>query len=193
MRRRAALDVAPPNSEAALLTSVASGDQQAMADLYDTYAGPLYGYGYRRLGSAGLAEDLVQRVMTRLWQLADRYDPSRASVRTWVFTIARTSCIDLHRAQPPAPARGEVPQAQGTSEVGFDDDLEQLLHAELIRVALDRLSPDHRRVVDLTYFAGLTQVETATRLGLPLGTVKSRSFYALKALRLTLQELGVDR
>ncbi len=183
MRRRAALD--PTDPEAALLVSVASGDQHAMADLYDTYAGPLYGYAYRRLGSTTLAEDLVQRVMTRLWQLADRYDPSRASVRTWVFTIARTSCIDLHRAQPPP-----VIEASGPGEAGTDD-IEQLLHAELIRVALSRLSADHRQVIDLSYFAGLTQVEAATRLGLPLGTVKSRSFYALKALRLALDELGV--
>ncbi len=184
MRRRAALE--PTDPEAALLVSVASGDQQAMADLYDTYAGPLYGYGYRRLGSTTLAEDLVQRVMTRLWQLADRYDPSRASVRTWVFTIARTSCIDLHRAQPPAGVEVSSPD-----KAGIDEDIEQLLHAELIRVALDRLSPDHHQVVDLSYFAGLTQVEVAARLGVPLGTVKSRSFYALKALRLTLDELGV--
>lgn len=184
MRRRAVLDLSDP--EAALLLSVASGDQHAMADLYDTYAGPLYRYGYRRLGSTTLAEDLVQRVMTRLWQLADRYDPSRGSVRTWVFTIARTSCIDLHRAQPPAAV-----EASRRGEAAIDDDIEQLLHAELIRVALDRLSPDHRQVVDLSYFAGLTQVEVAARLGVPLGTVKSRSFYALKALRLTLEELGV--
>lgn len=183
MRRRVALEADP---EATLLLSVASGDQRAMADLYDTYAGPLYGYGYRRLGSTTLAEDLVQRVMTRLWQLADRYDPSRASVRTWVFTIARTSCIDLHRAHPRA---GSEPF--GAGEVGMEDDIEQLLHAELIRVALDRLSSDHRQVVDLCYFAGLTQVEVAARLGVPLGTVKSRSFYALKALRLALEELGV--
>lgn len=139
-----------------------------------------------RLGSTTLAEDLVQRVMTRLWQLADRYDPSRGSVRTWVFTIARTSCIDLHRAQPPAGVEASTP-----GEAAIDDDIEQLLHAELIRLALDRLSPDHRQVVDLSYFAGLTQVEVAARLGVPLGTVKSRSFYALKALRLTLEELGV--
>jgi len=178
--------------EAALLISAASGDQQAMADLYDTYAGALYGYGFRRLGSTTLAEDLVQRVMTRLWQLADRYDPSRASVRTWVFTLARTSCIDLYRAQPPAAARGEAPDRTGPTDESIDADIEQLLQAELIRTALDRLSTDHRQVIELAYFTGLSQNEVATRLGLPLGTVKSRSFYALKALRLTLEELGVD-
>jgi len=178
--------------EAALLISAASGDQQAMADLYDTYAGALYGYGFRRLGSTTLAEDLVQRVMTRLWQLADRYDPSRASVRTWVFTLARTSCIDLYRAQPPDAARGEAPDRTGPTDESIDADIGQLLQAELIRTALDRLSTDHRQVIELAYFTGLSQSEVATRLGLPLGTVKSRSFYALKALRLTLEELGVD-
>lgn len=178
--------------EAALLVSAASGDQQAMADLYDTYAGALYGYGFRRLGSTTLAEDLVQRVMTRLWQLADSYDPSRASVRTWVFTLARTSCIDLYRAQPPAAAHGAAPDRTGPTHDSIDADIEQLLHAELIRTALDRLSTDHRQVIELAYFTGLSQSEVATRLGLALGTVKSRSFYALKALRLTLEELGVD-
>jgi RNA polymerase sigma-70 factor (ECF subfamily) len=192
MRRGARCDTPPDDPEAALLTSAASGDQQAMADLYDTYAGALYGYGYRRLGSTTLAEDLVQRVMTRLWQLADRYDPSRASVRTWVFTIARTSCIDLHRAQPPAAATGDVPEAPGPLVEGIDAELERLLHGELIRGALELLSADHRQVIDLCYFAGLSQVEVAARLDLPLGTVKSRSFYAMKALRLTLEELGVQ-
>lgn len=89
----------------------------------------------------------------------------------------------------PNHQRGSRRQVQ--AKVGIDDDIEQLLHAELIRVALDRLSPDHRQVVDLSYFAGLTQVEVAARLGVPLGTVKSRSFYALRALRLALEELGV--
>lgn len=175
-----------PSPEAALLTRAAAGDERAMAALYDAYAGPLYGFGYARLGDAGLAEDLVQRVMTRLWRLADRYDPDRASVRTWVFTLARTACIDLHRSRPRPQPVAEPPDRADPSGT---DELEALVAAEVVRAALDRLSADHRQVVDLAYYDQLSQREVAERLDLPLGTVKSRTFYALKALRLALDEL----
>ena len=175
-----------PADHAGLLARAAEGEPDAVAALYDAFAGPLYGFGLRRLGDVGLAEELVQRVMTRVWQGAARYDPGRASVRTWIFTIARSTAVDLYRAQPRA-----VPQADMTGHRGATDDLDELLRAEAMRAALDRLSDEHREVLELGYFRGFTQAEIAERLGLPLGTVKSRTFYALKALRLACDELGV--
>lgn len=169
-----------------LLARAATGDERAVSELYDLYAGPLYGFGLRRLADPDLAEELVQRVMTRLWQLADRYDGSRSSVRTWVFTIARTTVIDLYRRQRRSDAVADIPDR---AQEG--DELDALLLAEVMRAALERLSPQHREVLALAYFAGLSQVEVANRLGLPLGTVKSRTYYALKALRLACDELGV--
>jgi RNA polymerase sigma-70 factor, ECF subfamily len=173
-------------SDATLVARAATGDEDAVGALYDTYAGALYGFGLRRLGDPALAEELVQAVMTRLWRSARRYEPARGSVRTWVFTIARNAAIDLHRRRPRATPTAEVPE-----QVDTVDELETLLRAEAVRAALDRLGPEHREVLDLAYFRGLTQAEIADRLGLPLGTVKSRTFYALKAFRLACDELGV--
>jgi RNA polymerase sigma-70 factor, ECF subfamily len=175
-------------TDAELLARAANGEEDAVAALYDSYAGALYGFGLRRLGDHGLAEELVQAVMTRLWRIGHRYDPARGSVRTWVFTIARTTAVDLHRRQPAASPPAYAPEA-----LEAFDELEHLLRAEAVRAALDRLTTEHREVLDLAYFRGMTQAEIAERLGLPLGTVKSRTYYALKAFKLACDELGVDQ
>lgn len=171
---------------AALLTRVAGGDETALAALYDRYAGVLYGFALRRLGDHERAEELVQRVMTRVWRFAERYDPDRGQVSTWVFAIARTTVVDLQRD---AFRRRRIAET-APPDVG-DDELERLLLSEAVRVAFDRLSQEHREVLHLAYFQGLTQSEAAARLALPLGTVKSRTYYALRALRLACEELGV--
>lgn len=176
------------DAEAALLSRAAQGDEDAVAALYRAYAGPIYGFGLRRFGDPTLAEELVQAVMTRLWRLAGRYDHNRGSVRTWVFTIARTTAIDLYRRQPRAEPTDPLP-----TDPEHADELDDLLRAEAVRAALERLTPDHREVIELAYFRGLTQAEIAQRLGLPLGTVKSRTYYALQAFRLACDELGVVR
>ncbi len=176
------------SDEAALLARAAHGDEDAVASLYDAYAGPLYGFGLRRLGDPALAEELVQTVMTRIWRFAGRYEPARGSVRTWVFAIARTAAVDLHRARPRAEPTATVPES-----AEIVDELDGLLRAEAVRAALERLTNEHREVLELAYFRGYSQSEISDRLGLPLGTVKSRTFYALKAFRLACDELGVDR
>jgi RNA polymerase sigma-70 factor, ECF subfamily len=174
-------------SDVNLVSRAANGDGDAVGALYDQYAGALYGFGLRRLGDRALAEELVQTVMTRLWRNAGRYEPARGSVRTWVFTIARSTAVDLYRRRPRATPTDHLPeQPDGV------DELEVLLRAEAVRAALDRLSPEHREVLDLAYFHGHTQAEISRRLRMPLGTVKSRTFYALKAFRLACEELGVE-
>lgn len=187
MRRRGTdTIVAVLDPESALLARAAAGEERAVEELYDLYGPALYGFGLRRLHDHELAQELVQRVMTRMWQRADRYDRSRASVRTWVFMIARTTLVDLTRR------RDRTAPVINLGEHADDiDELADLLLAETMRTALERLSADHREVLDLAYFKGLSQVEIAARLGLPLGTVKSRTYYALKALRLACDELGV--
>lgn len=170
---------------AAWVARAARGDDEALAALYDAFAGPVYGFGLKRLGDPGLAEELVQAVLLRVWRDARRYEPERASVRTWVFTIARSTAIDLHRRQP-RPTE-QLPDVTDTL-----DELEDLIRAEAVRAALERLTDEHREVLDLAYVHGLPQRGIAERLGLPLGTVKSRTFYALRAFRLACDELGVD-
>jgi RNA polymerase sigma-70 factor, ECF subfamily len=177
----------PDDPEVGLLTRAAAGDEDAVTDLYGIYGPPLYGFGLRRLGDPMLAEELVQTVLTRLWHRAARYEPTRGSVRTWVFSIARNAVVDLHRRRPAAIPADPLPEP-----TALVDELEQLVRAEAVRAALDRLTPEHREVLQLAYVHGLTQRDIATRLEVPLGTVKSRTFYALKALRLACDELGVS-
>lgn len=172
--------------EGALLGRIGAGDERALEALYDRYGGPLYGFALRRLGDRPLADEVVQQVMTRVWQHASRYDGTRGSVRSWIYAIARNAATDVRRRRAnteTVPVVIDLPAAE--------DEFELLVQAELIRSALDQLSDAHREVLELAYFAGLSQAEVAERLHLPLGTVKSRTYYALKGLRLACDELGV--
>lgn len=180
---------AQPDREAQLLAAAARGDQRAAAVLYDLYADGLYGYGLHRLHDAELAEELVQRVLEKLWHRAATYDPDRGPVRAFVYVIARSTVTDLQRRHRRLPRPVADPVDAGTLE----DATDRVLTAASVRAALERLAPEHRRVIELAYTRGLSQREIADVLQLPLGTVKSRTFYALKALRLTCEELGITR
>jgi RNA polymerase sigma-70 factor, ECF subfamily len=178
-----------PAGEVQLLDDAARGDERAAAVLYGRYADALYGYGLQRLRDEELAEELVQRVLEKAWRRAATYDPSRGRVGAFLFAIAASTVRDLQRgsARRPRPV-GEVPERAAP----VDDVAEEVLLAAVVRAALDRLTPEHRRVLELAYDRGLTQREIAETLGLPLGTVKSRTYYALRMLRLTCEELGVE-
>ena len=176
--------------EASLLAEAGRGAHRAAAQLYDIYADPLYAYGLHHLGDAELAEELVQRVLEKLWRRAATYDPERGPVAAFVFTIARSTVADLRRASARrAQPVGEVPEGS----LAVDDAADRILLAATVRAALERLSEDHRRVLELAYTRGLSQRQIAERLDLPLGTVKSRTYYALRAFRLACDELGVTR
>jgi RNA polymerase sigma-70 factor, ECF subfamily len=185
--------------ESGLLAEAGRGDERAASVLYDTYADPLYGYGLHHLQDEELAEELVQRVLEKLWRRADTYDPDRGPVRAFVFTIARSTVADLRRgsARHPRPIGGMADVRDlddGEVQVRpADDAADQVVLAASVRAALERLTDDHRRVLELAYTRGLSQREIAVALGLPLGTVKSRTYYALRAFRLACEELGVTR
>ena len=176
--------------EAALVARVAAGDRDAaLAELYDRYGRRLYGLGLNLLGDAGLAEELVQETFVRLWRSSGRFDPARASARTFVFTLARRAAIDLHRRRSSRFLRvGPSYGAWDHEGLTSDDAFEQLLLGLDVRAALDALSPKHREVLELHVVADLTQAEVAARLDVPLGTVKTRTLYALRALREELKE-----
>jgi RNA polymerase sigma-70 factor, ECF subfamily len=176
--------------EAVLLARVAAGDRDAaLAALYDVYGRPVYRLGLLVLNDSGLAEDLVQETFVRLWRSAGRYDAARASVRTFVFTLARRAAVDLWRRRGgPLPASlGEPEQDDRAGGEAY----EHLLLRLDVREALDALTPAHREVLELQYHEDLTQRQVAERLGVPLGTVKSRTLYALRALARELKERGV--
>jgi RNA polymerase sigma-70 factor, ECF subfamily len=160
-----------------------SGDERAMSVLYDRYAGLIYGAGVRYLGDRALAEDLVQDVFTAVWRNASGFDPSRARFATWVYRITRNRATDLIRRR-----RARVRTVGGDSplEPGEEDATGELSRSFDLASALSRLSPVHREVLTLAYFEGLSQSEISGRTNTPLGTVKSRTTAALRALRETM-------
>jgi RNA polymerase sigma-70 factor (ECF subfamily) len=178
---------------AAMLKSLqTAGSEESMRALYRTYGPELYGFAVSALGDRGQAEELVQEVFTRVWRKADSFDPDRASFRTWLYGIARNAIIDQKRRASvrPALAAHEVDDDErGTADASF----EQALLRWQVSAALERLTPEHRQVIRLAHFQGLTLREIAEVTGIPLGTVKSRTSYALRGLRLALEEMGVEQ
>jgi RNA polymerase sigma-70 factor (ECF subfamily) len=163
---------------------------EAMRALYRTYSGELYGFALNALGERGAAEEVVQEVFTRAWRHAATYDARRGSVRTWLYQIARHAIIDARRrasVRPSLPLR--APSDADAGEGG--PTIEQAMLGWQVIAALERLSPEHRQVIRLAHFQGLSMREIAERTGLPVGTVKSRTWYALRSLRLVLEEMGV--
>jgi RNA polymerase sigma-70 factor, ECF subfamily len=166
------------------------GDEQ-LRELYRRYAGELFGFALGALGERELAEEVVQDVFARAWRSAGDYDPRRASVRTWLYAITRNRIVDARRRAAVRP--GLAREAEEHPPAELDHQLEQAVLRWQIAAALARLSPEHREVIRLAHFGGLTLREIAERRGIPLGTVKSRTSYALRSLRLILDEMEVSR
>jgi RNA polymerase sigma-70 factor (ECF subfamily) len=164
-----------------------SGDE--LRELYRRYSGQLFGFACNALGDRGLAEEVVQDVFARAWRHADDYDPRRASVRTWLFSIARNRVVDARRRAAVRPGVTVDPEPESPAEL--DRALEQAVLRWQIAAALARLSPEHREVIRLAHYGGMTLREIAERKDIPLGTVKSRTSYALRSLRLILDEMEV--
>ena len=186
----------PDVSDEALLARVAEGDRDAsLAALYDRYAGRLYGLGIRLLGDRSQAEELVQETFVRVWQGARRFDADQGSVGTWVRVIAHRTAVDLQRraaARPKAAVNGpDGPGERADPSATIEEQTERTLLSVEVRDALEALSPNHREVLQLGYDAQLSQREIAERLQIPLGTVKTRTYHALKALRVVLEERGL--
>jgi RNA polymerase sigma-70 factor, ECF subfamily len=177
-------------SAAILKTLHAPQGEDGMRTLYRTYGPELYGFAVNCLGDRQQAEEVVQDVFTRVWRHADSFDPSRASFRTWLYGIARNAIIDLKRRGAVRPSLATAPADldQGPG----DDSLERALLGWQVSAALERLTPEHRQVIRLAHFQGLRLREIAELTGLPLGTVKSRVSYALRGMRLALEEMGVE-
>ncbi len=167
----------------------ATGQDQGLRALYDAHAGVLLGYALRLTGGdRARAEDVVQETLVRAWRNLDRLDDSVAPVRPWLFTVASRVAIDAHRGRRARPT--EVGDAVLAVLPGLDE-VERALDRVVVQEALAALSSDHRAVLVETYYRGRTVAEAAEVLGVPAGTVKSRCYYALRALKLALAERGV--
>jgi RNA polymerase sigma-70 factor (ECF subfamily) len=163
---------------------------EALRTLYRTYAGELLGFALNALSDRETAEEIVQETFTRAWRHADSYDPERGSVRTWLYQIARHAIIDTRRraSARPAIAPGAADDLQ---HVAGGPSIDQAMLGWQVAAALDRLSPEHRQVIRLAHVRGMSVRDIAAACGLPEGTVKSRTWYALRSLRLVLEEMGV--
>ena len=162
-------------------------DEAYIRALYAEHGGALLRYALHLTGGdKQRAEDLVQETVLRAWRhpeaLVDR------PARPWLFAVARNLAVDAYRARQSRPP--EV--GQGALElVPAADDADRALESWAVAEALAALRPDHRRVLIETYYKGCSVAEAAATLGIPAGTVKSRTFYALKALKLALEERGL--
>ena len=169
--------------------AVSSAEDSALRALYEQHAGPLFAYALRLTGGdRGRSEDIVQETLLRAWRHPQALDPERGPVRSWLFTVARNIAVDAHRARKARPT--EVGD-EALAVVPAVDEIEQALDRWLIADALSTLSVEHRAVLVETYYRGRSVAEAAATLGVPAGTIKSRTFYALRALRLALEERGV--
>ena len=147
----------------------------AMRALYRLYGGELYGFTLHVLGDRGAAEEIVEEVFLRAWRHAGRYDPAREAVRAWLYQFARNAITDT-RPRPEAAGR---------------ESLEQAVLGWQVAAALERLTPAHRQMIRLVQIRGLSMREISAHTGLPLGTVKRRTWYALRSLHLVLEEMGM--
>lgn len=167
--------------------AVGRGDRdRALPELYRRYERRLYGLGWRLLGDQGLAEELVQETFLRIWRTADRFDPERGTAPAFILSIARRLAIDLWRRPSSRPV-----QPEQEPPAAVDETIDRLLLQLAVRDALDSLPPAQREVIELSYHSDLTQTEVAARLGIPLGTVKSRAYHALRAFRRAADERGL--
>ena len=162
------------------------GSDSGVRAAVHAHSGELYGFAYRALGDQGLAEEVVQETFVRAWRAGQRFDPNIASLRAWLFAILRNVIIDASRAR--SVRAGVAPAV----DVAIVDNIDELLRSWVVEEALRRLTEPHRRAVVEVYYRGRSAAEVAAELGVPAATIRSRLFYGLRALRLSLDELGWD-
>ncbi len=165
-------------------------DDELMRILHDQHARVLWSYVVGlTAGDAARAQDIVQETLLRAWRTPDVLSQSTGSARAWLFTVARRIVIDEWRS---SRSRREV-VTDRPPESAVSDGVEHLANRTLVMAALSRLSEDHRQVLLETYIRGSSVAEAALKLGVPTGTIKSRTHYALHAFKLAVEELGGAR
>jgi RNA polymerase sigma-70 factor (ECF subfamily) len=170
-----------------LVAQIVNGNIEGpMRELYQRYAGSIYRLGIQLLGDGGLAEEVVQHSFERLWRGAARFDSQRGTVGAYLTVIARSIARDIAKrpsSRPFLPLDENLVQPQG-------DSVDEILDTLILRQALDTLPEAQRDVLRLA-LEGFTQSQIALRMDLPLGTVKTRTFHGMKALRTVLAERGI--
>ena len=177
----------PDDDDIALMTAMANGDRAALAALYDRHAPTLLALGLRIVKHRGEAEDLLHDVFLEAWRNAKSYDLNRGRVRTWLVIRMRSRALDVLKS---ARVSRRTDDERVAERVVGDDDPSASPDQRRVRAALAEVPPEQRAILELAYFEGLSCSDIATRLTIPIGTVKSRLAAALTKLRNTL---GVAR
>lgn len=178
-------------SDPELVLRVRAGDDRALSELYDRHAGLVFNLARAVVGTEADAEEVTEDVFVQLWTSADRFDPNRGALRSWLATLARSRALDRLRAAK--RQRATLERAAAADEKGMavtlsePDRADASAMASEVRAALDGalsiLNPDQRRAIELAYLGGLSQSEIADRLSEPLGTVKTRIRDGMARLR----------
>jgi RNA polymerase sigma-70 factor (ECF subfamily) len=174
-----------------LVARMSAGDDAALAQLYDRWSRPVFSLVLHLVRDADDAEDVVEEAFWQAWRQASRYDRSRGEVGTWILTIARTRALDRLRSRRRLREEPLTPVTLGDSDgggatSGSEDPAAKAEASErraVVAKALQTLPKEQREVLELAYFAGLSQSEIADRTGQPLGTVKTRTRLAAQKLR----------
>ena len=196
---RADHDAEPSDEDCRLMRAISQSDPQALQRLYDRYSPRVFAFCLRSLRNRAEAEDLVIEIFWELWRRQERYDQTRSSPLTYLMKVTRSRVIDRLRS---LRSRSSVESSSAASQHGVEDGraadgggpLDQMAGAEAgaqVRDALNRLSPDQRKALEMAYFDAMSYSEVADSLGQPLGTVKSRIRQALAQLREMLGKVGV--
>ena len=171
--------------------SLAAGDRGAFDALYRRYSGTSYGLAYRITGQQLLAQDVVHDAFMALWRAPEAFDPARGAFRTFFLSLVHHRAVDTVRREERIRARQA--RAANLEPLTVEDPAEGVIDAAdlarrrlEVRAALETLSPDQRQVLEMAYFGGKTQVQIAEEIDIPLGTVKTRTFAALRKLRQVL-------
>jgi RNA polymerase sigma-70 factor, ECF subfamily len=182
-----------------VLAAAARGEHAALGELYDRFGGAVFALALRIIADREVAEEVTQEIFLRIWRHAGSYDPARGRVVTWILGFTHHLAIDQVRrrrvqAQPmPVNEDGELLTA---NVVDPSVDVEQQVvggeRRRLLMEALGLLPHTQREVIEHAYYRGLTQVEIAARVGIPLGTVKTRLRLGLRKLRGILQSQGLS-
>jgi RNA polymerase sigma-70 factor (ECF subfamily) len=172
---------------------LSEGDRDAFDELYRRYAGTAYGLAYRVLGQQLLAQDVVHDAFLAIWRAPEAYDPARGPFRGFFLALVHHRAVDTVRREERLRAR--TGKAANLEPVVGEDVAEAVaedaylgVRRKEVRAALADLPPEQRQVVEMAYLGGRTQVQIAEELGIPLGTVKTRTFAAMRKLRKALEE-----
>ena len=172
-------------TDLALVAAIRSGEQSAMAALYDRYSSVVYSVALRVLGDTGAAEDILQEVFLQLWRNPGSFDASRGNLGAWLAVIARNRAIDGLRKRRP---ESDIEDVVLSIEPDLADEADRARAAQKLRGLLGTMPAAQRAALEMAYFEGLTHTEIAAKTGEPLGTIKTRIRAGLTTLRKAFQE-----